>query len=101
MTALYVGGMARRQELLQRVDGALRLREGAAIIQDLYLSGKKKRPRRRYPTILGTHDAVRPASYVKERVAAFRRPASPLASAPDPARRADLGSLIEAVKEMA
>jgi len=74
MTALYVGGMGAKgknfyNELMVRYG----FEKEAAIIQDLYLSGKKKEAEAAIPDeFLELTTLCGPASYVKERVAAFR-----------------------------
>ena len=74
MTALYVGGMGARgknfyNDLARRygyVDEAIE-------IQDLYLDGKKEEAAAKVPADwLEKTSLVGPASYVKERVAAFK-----------------------------
>jgi F420-dependent oxidoreductase-like protein len=72
--ALYIGGMGARgknffNDLVQRYGYEAEARE----IQDLYLDGKKKEAEAKVPLqLLEQVNLVGPASYVKERVDAFR-----------------------------
>src|SRR5579863_1994323 len=74
MTALYVGGMGAKgknfyNELMVRYG----YEKEAALIQDLYLDGKKKEAEAAIPDeFLERTSLCGPASYVAERVAAFR-----------------------------
>jgi F420-dependent oxidoreductase-like protein len=72
--ALYVGGMgARGKNFYNDVAVAYGYEKEAAEIQDLYLSGKKKEAEALVPTEwLEAANLVGPASYVKERLDAFR-----------------------------
>jgi F420-dependent oxidoreductase-like protein len=72
--ALYVGGMgARGKNFYNDVAVAYGYEKEAAEIQDLYLSGKKKEAEALVPTEwLEAANLVGPASYVKERLAAFK-----------------------------
>ena len=72
--ALYVGGMgARGKNFYNDVAVAYGYEKEAAEIQDLYLSGKKKEAEALVPTEwLEAANLVGPASYVQERIAAFR-----------------------------
>lgn len=72
--ALYVGGMgARGKNFYNDVAVAYGYEKEAAEIQDLYLSGKKKEAAALVPTEwLEAANLVGPASYVKERLAAFK-----------------------------
>jgi F420-dependent oxidoreductase-like protein len=72
--ALYVGGMgARGKNFYNDVACSYGYEKEAAEIQDLYLSGKKKEAEALVPTEwLEAANLVGPASYVKERIAAFR-----------------------------
>ena len=74
MFALYVGGMgAKGKNFYNDVAKAYGYEEEAEKIQDLYLSGKKKEAEALVPTEwLEAASLVGPASYVKERIAAFR-----------------------------
>jgi hypothetical protein len=71
--ALYVGGMgAKGRNFYNDLACAYGYEKEAAEIQDLYLSGKKKEAEALVPTEwLEAANFVGPASYVKERVAAF------------------------------
>ncbi len=103
MVALYVGGMgARGQELLQRARDALRLRAEARTIQDLYLEGKKKEAEAAVPEeFLELTTLCGPASYVRERIAAFAAAGvTHFAVQPAPLAGQTNVSLIEAVREM-
>jgi F420-dependent oxidoreductase-like protein len=72
--ALYVGGMgARGKNFYNDVAVAYGYEKEAAEIQDLYLSGKKKEAEALVPTEwLEAANLVGPASYVRERLDAFR-----------------------------
>ncbi len=72
--ALYVGGMgAKGKNFYNDVARAYGYEQEAEEIQDLYLSGKKKEAEALVPTEwLEACNLVGPASYVKERIAAFR-----------------------------
>lgn len=72
--ALYVGGMgAKGKNFYNDVACSYGYEKEAAEIQDLYLSGKKKEAEALIPTEwLEAANLVGPASYVKERIAAFR-----------------------------
>ena len=73
MVALYVGGMGARGKNFYN-DLAVRYgyEAEAKEIQDLYLDGKKKEAEAAGPTeLLELGNLVGPASYVKERIAAF------------------------------
>jgi F420-dependent oxidoreductase-like protein len=72
--ALYVGGMgAKGKNFYNDVAVAYGYEKEAAEIQDLYLSGKKKEAEALVPTEwLEAANLVGPASYVKERLAAFK-----------------------------
>ncbi len=72
--ALYVGGMgAKGKNFYNDVARAYGYEEEAEKIQDLYLSGKKKDAEALVPTEwLEAANLVGPASYVQERIAAFR-----------------------------
>jgi len=104
MTALYVGGMGAKgknfyNELMVRYG----FEKEAAIIQDLYLSGQKKEAEAAIPDeFLELTTLCGPASYVKERVAAYREAGvTHLQVHPIPLGEQTPASLIEAVKEMA
>jgi F420-dependent oxidoreductase-like protein len=72
--ALYVGGMgAKGKNFYNDVARSYGYEREAAEIQDLYLSGKKKEAEALIPTEwLEAANLVGPASYVRERLAAFR-----------------------------
>jgi F420-dependent oxidoreductase-like protein len=72
--ALYVGGMgAKGKNFYNDVARAYGYEKEAEEIQDLYLSGKKREAEALVPTEwLEAANLVGPASYVKERIAAFR-----------------------------
>lgn len=73
--ALYVGGMgARGKNFYNDICRDYGYESEAAEIQDLYLSGKKDEAARAVPReMLELSNLVGPASYVKERIAAFRQ----------------------------
>jgi len=72
--ALYVGGMgAKGKNFYNDVAKSYGYEQEAEEIQDLYLSGKKKEAEALVPTEwLEACNLVGPASYVKERIAAFQ-----------------------------
>ncbi len=72
--ALYVGGMgAKGKNFYNDVAKAYGYEKEAEEIQDLYLAGKKKEAEALVPTDwLEASNLVGPASYVKERIAAFK-----------------------------
>jgi len=72
--ALYVGGMgAKGKNFYNDVAAAYGYEKEAELIQDLYLSGKKKEAEALIPTDwLEAANLVGPASYVRERLEAFR-----------------------------
>ena len=74
MFALYVGGMgAKGKNFYNDVARAYGYEKEAAEIQDLYLSGRKDEAAAKVPAEwLEAANLVGPASYVKERIAAFR-----------------------------
>jgi hypothetical protein len=74
MFALYVGGMgAKGKNFYNDVAKAYGYEEEAEKIQDLYLDGKKKEAEALVPQEwLEAANLVGPASYVKERLAAFK-----------------------------
>ena len=74
MFALYVGGMgAKGKNFYNDVARAYGYEEEAEKIQDLYLAGKKEEAAALVPTEwLEAANLVGPASYVRERIAAFR-----------------------------
>jgi F420-dependent oxidoreductase-like protein len=74
MYALYVGGMgARGKNFYNELAHSYGYEEAATKIQDLYLDGKKKEAEALVPQEwLEAGNLVGPASYVQERIAAFR-----------------------------
>ncbi|NPC97545.1 LLM class F420-dependent oxidoreductase [Nocardioides sp. zg-DK7169] len=74
MYALYVGGMgARGKNFYNELACHYGYEKEAAEIQDLYLSGKKREAEAKVPLEwLEAGNLVGPASYVQERIAAFR-----------------------------
>jgi F420-dependent oxidoreductase-like protein len=103
MTALYVGGMGAKgknfyNELMVRYG----FEKEAALIQDLYLDGKKKEAQAAIPDeFLELTTLCGPASYVAERVAAFREAGvTHLQVHPIPLGDQSAATLIEAVKAM-
>jgi len=72
--ALYIGGMgAKGKNFYNDVARAYGYEEEAEKIQDLYLAGQKKEAEALVPTEwLEAANLVGPASYVRERIAAFR-----------------------------
>jgi F420-dependent oxidoreductase-like protein len=72
--ALYVGGMgAKGKNFYNDVARAYGYEQEAEEIQDLYLAGHKKEAEAKVPTEwLEACNLVGPASYVQERIAAFR-----------------------------
>jgi F420-dependent oxidoreductase-like protein len=101
--ALYVGGMGAKgknfyNELMVRYG----FEKEAALIQDLYLDGKKKDAEAAIPDeFLELTTLCGPASYVAERVAAFKEAGvTHLQVHPIPLGEQTSASLIEAVKEM-
>jgi hypothetical protein len=103
MTALYVGGMGAKgknfyNELMVRYG----FEKEAALIQDLYLDGKKKEAEAAIPDeFLELTTLCGPASYVAERVAAYREAGvTHLQVHPIPLGDQSGASLIETVKGM-
>ena len=101
--ALYVGGMGAKgknfyNELMVRYG----FEKEAALIQDLYLDGKKKEAEAAIPDeFLELTTLCGPASYVAERVAAYREAGvTHLQVHPIPLGDQSAASLIEAVKGM-
>ena len=74
MVALYVGGMgARGKNFYNDLARRYGFEKEAETIQDLYLSGKKQEAAAAVPAeLLESMALVGPASYVKERVAAYK-----------------------------
>ncbi len=103
MTALYVGGMGAKgknfyNELMVRYG----FEKEAQTIQDLYLDGKKREAEAAIPDeFLELTTLCGPASYVAERVAAFREAGvTHLQVHPIPLGAQSASTLIEAVKGM-
>jgi F420-dependent oxidoreductase-like protein len=103
LTALYVGGMGAKgknfyNELMVRYG----FEKEAAVIQDLYLDGKKKEAEAAIPDeFLELTTLCGPASYVAERVAAYRDAGvTHLQVHPIPLGDQSAATLIEAVKGM-
>jgi hypothetical protein len=74
MTALYVGGMgAKGRNFYNALTRRYGFEAEAALIQDLYLDGKKDEAAAAVPAVLlELTSLVGPAGYVKERIAAYR-----------------------------
>ncbi|HVB51201.1 MAG TPA: LLM class F420-dependent oxidoreductase [Acidimicrobiales bacterium] len=103
MVALYVGGMgAKGKNFYNELAVRYGFEKEAEIIQDLYLSGKKKEAEAAVPDeFLELTTLCGPAGYVKERVAAFRAAGvTHLQVHPIPQAGQSAASLIEAVKAM-
>jgi alkanesulfonate monooxygenase SsuD/methylene tetrahydromethanopterin reductase-like flavin-dependent oxidoreductase (luciferase family) len=75
MTALYVGGMgAKGRNFYNALTRRYGFEAEAALIQDLYLSGKKDEAAAAVPDeLLELTSLVGPPGYVKERIAAYRQ----------------------------
>ncbi|GAA1926493.1 LLM class F420-dependent oxidoreductase [Nocardioides lentus] len=99
--ALYVGGMgARGKNFYNDVARAYGYEEQAEKIQDLYLDGKKKEAEAAVPTEwLRAANLVGPASYVKERIAAFAEAGVTTLSVIPVAADGDNPGLVSQVKE--
>ena len=103
MVALYVGGMgAKGKNFYNELAIRYGFEREAEIIQDLYLSGKKKEAEAAVPAeFLELTTLCGPKSYVKDRVAAFRAAGvTHLQVHPIPQGDQSAASLIETVKEM-
>ncbi|HEY5104830.1 MAG TPA: LLM class F420-dependent oxidoreductase [Acidimicrobiales bacterium] len=103
MVALYVGGMgAKGKNFYNELAIRYGFEKEAEIIQDLYLSGKKKEAEAAVPAeFLELTTLCGPKSYVKDRVAAFRAAGvTHLQVHPIPQGDQTAASLIETVKEM-
>jgi F420-dependent oxidoreductase-like protein len=103
MVALYVGGMgARGKNFYNELAVRYGFEKEAAIIQDLYLAGKKKEAEAAVPhEFLELTTLCGPEGYVKERVAAFRAAGvTHLQVHPLPQAGQSAASLIEAVKAL-
>jgi F420-dependent oxidoreductase-like protein len=102
--ALYVGGMgARGKNFYNELAIRYGFEKEAATIQDLYLEGKKREAEAAVPQeFLELTTLCGPASYVKERVAAFQAAGvTHLQVLPIPQGDQTSASLIGAVKDMA
>ncbi len=102
--ALYVGGMgARGKNFYNELAIRYGFEKEAATIQDLYLEGKKREAEAAVPDeFLELTTLCGPATYVKERVDAFREAGvTHLQVLPIPQGDQTSASLIGAVKEMA
>jgi F420-dependent oxidoreductase-like protein len=104
MVALYVGGMgAKGKNFYNELAVRYGFEKEAEIIQDLYLSGKKKEAEAAVPAeFLELTTLCGPLGYVKERVAAFAAAGvTHLQVIPLPQGDQTAASLIEAVKSVA
>jgi hypothetical protein len=104
MVALYVGGMgAKGKNFYNELAVRYGFEKEAELVQDLYLAGKKKEAEAAVPQeFLELTTLCGPASYVKERVEAYRAAGvTHLQVQPIPLEGQSTTSLIEAVKEMA
>lgn len=101
MFALYVGGMgAKGKNFYNDVACAYGYEKEAAEIQELYLSGKKDEAAKLVPAEwLEAANFVGPASYVKERIAAFK--AAGVTSLNVSPVGADPAALVAQMKELA
>jgi F420-dependent oxidoreductase-like protein len=102
--ALYVGGMgAKGKNFYNELVVRYGFEKEAATIQDLYLDGKKKEAEAAIPDeLLELTTLCGPASYVKERVAAFLEAGvTHLQVHPIPLGDQSAATLIDAVKAMA
>jgi F420-dependent oxidoreductase-like protein len=103
MVALYVGGMgARGKNFYNELAIRYGFEKEAAIIQDLYLAGKKREAEAAVPPeFLELTSLCGPAGYVKERVAAFRAAGvTHLQVHPIPQGAQSAASLIESLRKM-
>ena len=103
MTALYVGGMgAKGKNFYNELAVRYGFEKEAALIQDLYLDGKKQEAEAAVPDeFLELTTLCGPASYVAERVAAFKAAGvTHLQVHPIPLDGQSAASLIETVKGM-
>ena len=103
MVALYVGGMgAKGKNFYNELAVRYGFEKEAAIIQDLYLAGKKKEAEAAVPKeFLELTSLCGPKGYVKERVAAFRAAGvTHLQVQPVPQAGQSAASLIETVKAL-
>jgi F420-dependent oxidoreductase-like protein len=103
MVALYVGGMgAKGKNFYNELAVRYGYEQEAEVIQDLYLSGKKKEAEAAVPAeFLELTTLCGPLSYVKDRIAAFKDAGvTHLQVHPIPLGDQSNASLIEAVKEL-
>ena len=103
MTALYVGGMgAKGKNFYNELAVRYGFEKEATLIQDLYLSGKKKEAEAAIPEeFLELTSLCGPKSYVEERLAAFKEAGvTHLQVNAIPTGEQTKASLIETVKEM-
>jgi F420-dependent oxidoreductase-like protein len=103
MVALYVGGMgAKGKNFYNELAVRYGYEEEAAIIQDLYLAGKKTEAEAAVPAeFLELTTLCGPKSYVAERIAAFKAAGvTHLQVHPIPLAAQTSASLIETVKEL-
>jgi F420-dependent oxidoreductase-like protein len=103
MTALYVGGMgAKGKNFYNELAVRYGFEKEATLIQDLYLSGKKKEAEAAIPDeFLELTSLCGPKGYVEERIAAFKEVGvTHLQIIPIPTGDQTKASLIETVKEM-
>jgi len=103
MVALYVGGMgAKGKNFYNELAIRYGYEKEAEVIQDLYLSGKKKEAETAVPAeFLELTTLCGPESYVKERIAAFKEAGvTHLQVHPMPQAGQSAASLIATVKEL-
>ncbi len=103
MTALYVGGMgAKGKNFYNELAVRYGFEREASLIQDLYLSGKKKEAEAAIPSeFLELTSLCGPRRYVEERIAAFKEVGvTHLQIIPIPTGDQTKASLIETVKAM-
>ncbi len=103
MVALYVGGMgAKGKNFYNELAIRYGYEKEAEVIQDLYLSGKKKEAEAAVPAeFLELTTLCGPESYVKERIAAFKEAGvTHLQVHPMPQAGQSAASLIATVKEL-
>jgi F420-dependent oxidoreductase-like protein len=103
MVALYVGGMgAKGKNFYNELCVRYGFEREAALIQELYLEGKKREAEAAVPSeFLELTTLCGPASYVRERVAAFAEAGvTHLQVHPLPQEGQSAASLVAAVKEM-
>ena len=103
MVALYVGGMgAKGKNFYNELATRYGYEKEAEVIQDLYLSGKKKEAEAAVPAeFLELTTLCGPKSYVKERIAAFKEAGvTHLQVHPMPQGDQTAASLVEIVKDL-